>query len=159
MANWFAAHLFLLGASNIFSSEELCQETNTQSEEANRPSMSNDSNDYLSLSTLYNMEKGKLGCTVNKTKSPQTAANSPIIQSTNVSTGGIGDISSAMFHGSTKGKQPRILIEEETRTNADSSKKGTPPDVNVQDDDSYLSTFYERVKRHHRDNARKRNLP
>lgn len=141
----------MLGASNIFSSEELCQETNTQSEEANRPSMYNDSNDYL--------EKRKLGCTVNNTKSPQTAANSSIIQSTNVSTDGIVDISPAMFHGSAKGKQPRILIEEETRTNADSSKKGAPPDVNVQDDDSFLSTFYERVKRHHRDNSRKRNLP
>ncbi|XP_074564920.1 uncharacterized protein LOC141821393 isoform X2 [Curcuma longa] len=132
------------------SKEELCLETNRQSEETNRPTMY-DSNVYLSLSTLYNMEKGKLGCTVTTT-SAQTAANSSTIQSMNVSTDGVGDISPAVFHGSAKGKQPRILAEEETRTNADS------PDVNAQDD-SYLSTFYEQVKKHHHDNSRKRNLP
>ncbi|XP_042442337.1 uncharacterized protein LOC122027438 isoform X1 [Zingiber officinale] len=135
------------------NSHELCQETNTQSEEANRPTMYNDSNDYLSLSTFCNMEKGKLGCTV-KTKSAQTA-NSTIIQSTDVSIDGVGDVSPAMLHGSAKGKQSGILTEEETRTNADSSKQGALPDTDVQDDDCYLSTFYERVKRHHRDKSRK----
>ncbi|XP_042375358.1 uncharacterized protein LOC121969347 isoform X2 [Zingiber officinale] len=135
------------------NSHELCQETNTQSEEANRPTIYNDSNDYLFLSTFCNMEKGKLGCTI-KTKSAQTA-NSTIIQSTDVSIDGVGDVSPAMLHGSAKGKQSRILTEEETRTNADSSKQGALPDTNVQDDDCYLSTFYERVKRHHRDKSRK----